>query len=74
MKIKVIVLFVFMLMLCGCENWDDIYSEYKDILDEGINCSYSLISASTPSNYITSITFSEVIEEYMHLIITVEAI
>lgn len=58
MKIKVIVLFVFMLMLCGCENWDDIYSEYKDILDEGINCSYSLISASTPSNYITSITFS----------------
>ena len=58
MKIKVIVLFVFMFMLCGCENWDDIYSEYKDILDDGINCSYSLISESIPSNYVTSITFS----------------
>lgn len=43
MKLKFIVLGIFLLLLCGCENWNDIYTPYKDILDKGINCEYTLV-------------------------------
>lgn len=57
MKIKIIVLSVFLLLLCGCEDWNDIYSEYKDILDDGISCSYTLIGDAEPGNKIRQIAF-----------------
>lgn len=43
MKIKLIILAVLSLLLCGCENWEDIYSSYGNILDKGISCEYSLV-------------------------------
>ena len=57
MKLKVILLSIFLLLLCGCEDWDDIYSEYSDVLDKGFTCSYTLVGEAEPGNGLKSLTF-----------------
>lgn len=44
MKIKVISLLIVLLLMCGCESWDDLYTDYKDILDKGVTCEYKYAS------------------------------
>ena len=46
MKIKVLLLTLILILLCGCEEWDDIYSEYSDVLDDGYTCTYHYVKSS----------------------------
>lgn len=55
---KFLFMIVFILLLSGCDDWDDIYGEYKDILDAGISCSYTLVGDTTPPVEISSMTFT----------------
>ena len=45
-----------MTLMCGCESWDDIYSEYKDVLDKGISCTYNLVGNSEPATGLKEIS------------------
>ena len=46
MKIKVLLLTLILILLCGCEEWDNIYSEYSDVLDDGYSCTYHYVKSS----------------------------
>ena len=60
MKIKVIALLIVLLLMCGCESWDDLYAEYKDIIDDGAQCEYFYVpnKEKNPRMEIDSITLS----------------
>lgn len=56
MKVKIFLLISLMTLMCGCESWDDIYSEYKDVLDKGISCTYNLVGNSEPATGLKEIS------------------
>ena len=56
--VKFLILTGVFLLLCGCEDWNDIYSEYGDILDNGFSCNYTLVDEAGPGSGIERIDFS----------------
>lgn len=49
-NLKIITLLLLVFLFSGC-GWNDVQNEYKDLLKEGVSCSYTTIQKSTEEDY-----------------------